>query len=520
GYGGICNVKHEFEEDTDSEYREHCEVGDDMKSDSSPELIMKVEEDVSPWGPPSSRDRIPLSKTEADLSPGISSYSAPSTRLERQRRPAGAVLSRRGDAARFLERERLRNVKFSDRENNVLVKKISENYEKILGRLITGTSASEKKEIWRKIVAAVNNVSHHSRSVAQCKKRYSDIKKKVKEKLSKQRAGTQLNVFFWPYEKHMLSLLASKMAPSLNGGSPTMSDDEDSTHTLTPCPAPPRRRNFNDGGQKADILQTYQAKEDMTEKTATAATDQYSDPDQDSQENGDLSETQCDSQQSSSLQNDIPNEGDPHQTHVILERSLRHLSACVKTQTATLRQTNIILRNLSTNMQNGFQMLAQIIQQATSVPRPDDTPGTTALSSALPTSVPQLANQPGAPAQSHALPTTMPWLYNIPGTTTPSHVLPTTMPQLHSTPKTPTQSHTLPTSVPQLYNTPKTPSRSHTLPTSVPQLYNTPKTPSRSHALPTTMPAGSRIGRGRPGRGRGRHPYSTSTASKKRRGKS
>lgn len=189
-------------------------------------------------------------------------YVAPSNRFsaDRQRRHPGTVLTRptRGETARFLERERLRNVKFSDRENNVLVRKISENYEKILGRLITGTSAAEKKEIWRDIVAAVNSVSHHTRTVAQCKKRYSDIKKKVKEKLAKQRGGKQVNVFFWPYEKHMLSLMSSKMALSLNGevDSPAMSEEEDSAHTLTPCEGekPPHINvTVTPGGLHSDI---------------------------------------------------------------------------------------------------------------------------------------------------------------------------------------------------------------------------------------------------------------------------
>ncbi|XP_040203805.1 uncharacterized protein LOC120935810 isoform X2 [Rana temporaria] len=382
---------------------ERCGFSDGMKTEcdriqyerpeSGPDLIMKVEpeEDVSRWGPPLPRDRILLSRTEPGASSGILAYVAPSNRFmaDRRRRHPGTVLSRptRGETARFLERERLRNVKFSDRENNVLVRKISENYEKILGRLITGTSAAEKKEIWRDIVAAVNSVSHHTRTVAQCKKRYSDIKKKVKEKLAKQRGGKQVNVFFWPYEKHMLSLMSSKMALSLNEevDSPAMSEEEDSAHTLTPCEALPIRRSLNDGGLKAD---STPGKEDMAEETSLASTEKYDlFSDQDSQENGDISEAQCDSQQSSSVPSQ--SDPDPNQSDTTLERSLRHLSACVKAQTATLRQTNVILRNLSTNMHNGFQQLVHIIQQvASSIPRPDSQPGTAGQSSTLPTSMP------------------------------------------------------------------------------------------------------------------------------------
>ncbi|XP_053561009.1 uncharacterized protein LOC128652087 [Bombina bombina] len=74
---------------------------------------------------------------------------------------------------------------FSPEENDVLIDKIRPVYDKLFGKLATRTSYSEKNNIWRRIAKAVNAVSDHPRSIPKCKKRFNDIKRKVKEKLVK-----------------------------------------------------------------------------------------------------------------------------------------------------------------------------------------------------------------------------------------------------------------------------------------------------------------------------------------------
>ncbi|XP_068120902.1 uncharacterized protein [Hyperolius riggenbachi] len=374
------NMNCESVNELEAEPRSHCDVIVEIKREdnlidldqysSSPELIMKVEpeEDVKKWNVPLLSGRGILD-TQPGSSSGTSSYPAAT-------KPRGQeVAPVQGGNMNVLERERLRNVKFSDQENNILVKGIAEHYDKILGKATIGTSSQEKKAIWKDIVSAVNAVSHHNRTVPQCKKRYADIKKKVREKIDKQNRhhalpgmGHRTTVFFWPYEKHMMNLMISKSGLSVNGevDSPAMTDDEDSAvgYTQTPCDASEVTQTSQESGQ--------QEKEDISEhgpgeiwSGATERCESFSDADQDSQEHGDPS------QAAGNLQHTQEGATAHHPGEVTVDRSLRHLSACVKAQTAALRQTNAILRNLSTTMQSGFQQLVNVIQQAVTVMRAD-----------------------------------------------------------------------------------------------------------------------------------------------------
>ncbi|XP_075057101.1 uncharacterized protein LOC142143286 [Mixophyes fleayi] len=122
------------------------------------------------------------------------------------------------------ERERQRNVRFSEEENDVLINSIMPHYEKLFGRLAARHSTAVKNALWREIVSAVNAISAYPRSVQNCKKRYADIKRKVKDKLSKiakhkrsNGGGVPLNISFWPYERVMEKMISADIVAGVPG---------------------------------------------------------------------------------------------------------------------------------------------------------------------------------------------------------------------------------------------------------------------------------------------------------------
>ncbi|XP_053314442.1 uncharacterized protein LOC128482647 [Spea bombifrons] len=126
--------------------------------------------------------------------------------------------------AQQAERERQRNIRFSEEENDVLVNSIMPHYDRLFGKLAARNSTAMKNALWREIVSAVNAVSAYPRSVQNCKKRYADIKRKVKDKLSKiakhRRAtggGAPLNISFWPYERVMEKMISADIVAGVPG---------------------------------------------------------------------------------------------------------------------------------------------------------------------------------------------------------------------------------------------------------------------------------------------------------------
>ncbi|KAM9316300.1 uncharacterized protein PAF06_007298 [Gastrophryne carolinensis] len=162
-------------------------------SDSSLNIIVKNEPEEDSWDP----DLTP----DPDLLPDGSSQSQQQS-----------------------ERERQRNIRFSDEENDVLIKSVMPHYEKLFGQLAARHSTVAKNAVWREIASAVNVVSACPRSVQNCKKRFADIKRKVKEKLNridKHRRMTgssaRLHVSFWPYESVMEKIIATDIVAEVPG---------------------------------------------------------------------------------------------------------------------------------------------------------------------------------------------------------------------------------------------------------------------------------------------------------------
>uniref|UniRef100_A0A8C5PMG4 Lin-9 DREAM MuvB core complex component n=1 Tax=Leptobrachium leishanense TaxID=445787 RepID=A0A8C5PMG4_9ANUR len=77
-----------------------------------------------------------------------------------------------------------RNPPFTEAENEALARKVLENYSKLYGNRSAMISAHNRKEIWKSIARHVTAAGTTRRTPEKCKKRYSDLKIKVKNKMA------------------------------------------------------------------------------------------------------------------------------------------------------------------------------------------------------------------------------------------------------------------------------------------------------------------------------------------------
>ncbi|KAM8953544.1 uncharacterized protein RCH25_044344 [Pelodytes ibericus] len=181
-------------------------------SSSAPDIIVKIEPDEEPcmWQAKQNGD--------CDTAHNIG------TIIQHQTDGDDLQMEETSQSLQQAERERQRNVRFSEEENDVLINSIMPHYERLFGKLAARNSTSVKNALWREIVSAVNAISAYPRSVQNCKKRYADIKRKVKDKLSKiakhrrtTGGGAPLNISFWPYERVMEKMISADIVAGVPG---------------------------------------------------------------------------------------------------------------------------------------------------------------------------------------------------------------------------------------------------------------------------------------------------------------
>ncbi|KAK6476647.1 hypothetical protein HHUSO_G23104 [Huso huso] len=83
------------------------------------------------------------------------------------------------------QKARLRLMKFSAQELEILVTEVVNNYDVLLGPLSTKTPLSSKQAIWEAMLSRINALGVCQRTVEILKKRWADFKRKTKEKLAK-----------------------------------------------------------------------------------------------------------------------------------------------------------------------------------------------------------------------------------------------------------------------------------------------------------------------------------------------
>ncbi|NP_001081092.1 tumorhead S homeolog [Xenopus laevis] len=79
---------------------------------------------------------------------------------------------------------RIRKMRFSDDELNVLVQEVHDNVSQLFGELSVKTPTAVKNKIWEGIVAKVNAIGVTTRTVSEIKKRWHDLRRRTKMKLS------------------------------------------------------------------------------------------------------------------------------------------------------------------------------------------------------------------------------------------------------------------------------------------------------------------------------------------------
>ncbi|XP_041419654.1 uncharacterized protein XB22169522.L isoform X2 [Xenopus laevis] len=177
----------------------------DNTTDAPPTIIVKIEEDGESYG-----------------------WSPKLNALQQQQQQSATenmvTYMDESQAQQQAERERQRKARFSEEENDVLINSILPHYDKLFGKLAARTSTAVKNALWREIAAAVNAISAYPRSLQNCKKRYADVKRKVKEKLckiAKHRRATgdrvPLSISFWPYERIMEKIISAEVAAGVLG---------------------------------------------------------------------------------------------------------------------------------------------------------------------------------------------------------------------------------------------------------------------------------------------------------------
>ncbi|XP_075056606.1 uncharacterized protein LOC142142640 [Mixophyes fleayi] len=116
-----------------------------------------------------------------------------------------------------------RNVRFSHDENCVLVHNIIPCYEVILGNLAARTPLRRHHQLWGRVCEAVNAVGPLKRTVAHCRKRFSDIKRRLKEKMAQERRSTRrtgggppLRMEYTTYKEELRQIMPAEIVEGIN----------------------------------------------------------------------------------------------------------------------------------------------------------------------------------------------------------------------------------------------------------------------------------------------------------------
>ncbi|XP_063814354.1 myb-related transcription factor, partner of profilin-like isoform X2 [Pseudophryne corroboree] len=180
-----------------------------------------------------------------------------------------------------------RNVRFSYEENCALVHSIVPVYERILGTLAHRTSLPRKKQLWQSVCDAVNSVRYVKRNVDNCRKRFSDIKRRLKEKLAEESRAAAVTggyppprLEFCSYEEELRQIIPPEVLPVLH----VVDTDRP---LLQSQPTPPPRR-------KAPSKQPQPSLEDKEHNAGPSyAVPTWAPPVQPEEEPEDISHTMC-----------------------------------------------------------------------------------------------------------------------------------------------------------------------------------------------------------------------------------
>ncbi|XP_063798301.1 uncharacterized protein LOC134965851 [Pseudophryne corroboree] len=147
-----------------------------------------------------------------------------------------------------------RNVKFSYSENMALVRELMRHHRQLFGSDAAKVSTRRKTVLWGKVVAAVNSEGVVRRTEDTCRKRFYDIKRRVKAKMAKEAksarqtwGGHPFRASYKDWEEPMRSLIPTEVVSTLHvrDSDRPRSDVRQRSSTSRPQPTLPRA---DDGG--------------------------------------------------------------------------------------------------------------------------------------------------------------------------------------------------------------------------------------------------------------------------------
>ncbi|XP_056417588.1 uncharacterized protein LOC130358406 [Hyla sarda] len=140
-------------------------------------------------------------------------------------------------------KSRPRNIRFSNVENMTLVSRLVPVYEQLLGKSKSRTPFLKKCQMWQEICDAVNSVGNKQRFVHHCKKRFSDVKRKLRHKLNHEKSllmdqvgPSAYKVYYTPYEEELKKVLPAEVIDGI--------EFFDSDHPQEPCSGEDARRSW------------------------------------------------------------------------------------------------------------------------------------------------------------------------------------------------------------------------------------------------------------------------------------
>ncbi|MEE6517573.1 hypothetical protein FKM82_027897 [Ascaphus truei] len=120
--------------------------------------------------------------------------------------------------------EGLRNPRFTPRENDILVEGVMSSYDQLYGSLSCKTKTSQKYKLWAKICRSVSASGVFKRTPETCKKRFGDIKLRLKRKMAdagRHACGTgggpPASLHLHSYEEKIYSIMNSRLIFGIGG---------------------------------------------------------------------------------------------------------------------------------------------------------------------------------------------------------------------------------------------------------------------------------------------------------------
>ncbi|XP_072010900.1 uncharacterized protein [Engystomops pustulosus] len=124
--------------------------------------------------------------------PSAAPSSAPSAAPGDHRPPAAGDMDTGGSGAEDEEEPgRAKKARFTERETEILVEEVTQNYDHLFGRLADSIPLSAKHHIWQGITVRINGLGVEYRSVPEVRKKWYDCRRRLKAKLAKHKQSAR-----------------------------------------------------------------------------------------------------------------------------------------------------------------------------------------------------------------------------------------------------------------------------------------------------------------------------------------